>query len=50
MQAVGMTVKQLAKPAISIAIVITVIGPIIIAYPFFQKYIIKGMTVGSVKG
>lgn len=30
--------------------VLVVIGPIIIAYPFFQKYFIKGLTVGSVKG
>lgn len=32
------------------ATVITVIGPIMILYPFFQKYFIKGLTVGSVKG
>lgn len=30
--------------------VVVVIGPIMIAYPFFQKYFIKGLTVGSVKG
>ena len=24
--------------------------PLLIAYPFFQKYYIKGMTIGSVKG
>lgn len=30
--------------------VLVVIGPIIIAYPFFQKYFVKGLTVGSVKG
>lgn len=32
------------------ATVITVVGPIMIVYPFFQKYFIKGLTVGSVKG
>jgi multiple sugar transport system permease protein/putative aldouronate transport system permease protein len=32
------------------ATVLTVIGPIMIAYPFFQKYFVKGLTVGSVKG
>ena len=42
--------KNVPKDSATMAIVITVIGPIIIAYPFFQKYIIKGMTVGSVKG
>jgi putative aldouronate transport system permease protein len=25
-------------------------GPIILAYPFFQKYIIQGLTIGAVKG
>lgn len=29
--------------------VITII-PILVAYPFFQKYFVKGLTVGSVKG
>jgi multiple sugar transport system permease protein/putative aldouronate transport system permease protein len=32
------------------ATVIIVIGPVMILYPFFQKYFIKGLTVGSVKG
>lgn len=26
------------------------IGPIVFAYPFFQKYFVKGLTVGAVKG
>lgn len=26
------------------------IGPIVPAYPFFQKYFIRGLTVGAVKG
>jgi multiple sugar transport system permease protein/putative aldouronate transport system permease protein len=34
----------------TMATVLTVIGPIMIAYPFFQKYFIKGLTIGSVKG
>ena len=32
------------------AITILVSLPLLIAYPFFQKYFVKGMTVGSVKG
>lgn len=26
------------------------IGPIILAYPFFQKYFVEGLTIGSLKG
>ncbi|MBQ8597254.1 MAG: carbohydrate ABC transporter permease [Lachnospiraceae bacterium] len=34
----------------TMATVLVVIGPIMVVYPFFQKYFIKGLTVGSVKG
>lgn len=41
-----------ALPAQSarMALLLTVLGPIMIVYPFFQKYFIKGLTLGSVKG
>jgi len=32
------------------AMAIIAIGPIILAYPFFQKYFVAGLTVGSLKG
>jgi putative aldouronate transport system permease protein len=32
------------------AMAIIAIGPIIFAYPFFQKYFIKGLTIGAIKG
>jgi putative aldouronate transport system permease protein len=32
------------------AIAVISIGPIVLAYPFFQKYFVKGLTVGAVKG
>lgn len=32
------------------AMCVLAVGPIIFAYPFFQKYFIKGLTVGAVKG
>lgn len=32
------------------ALLMMVLGPIMVAYPFFQKYFIKGLTIGSVKG
>lgn len=34
----------------TMATVLVVIGPIMIVYPFFQKYFVKDLTVGSVKG
>ncbi len=45
--AMGNTIPQYTS---TMATVIVVIGPIMIVYPFFQKYFIKGLTVGSVKG
>lgn len=45
--AMGGTIPQYSS---TMATVIIVIGPIMVAYPFFQKYFIKGLTVGSVKG
>lgn len=32
------------------ATVVMAIGPIIFLYPFLQKYFVKGLTVGGVKG
>lgn len=43
----GGTIPQYSA---TMATVLVVIGPIIVAYPFFQKYFVKGLAVGSVKG
>lgn len=32
------------------AIAVLSIGPIILAFPFFQRYFVKGLTIGAVKG
>ncbi|WP_054027323.1 carbohydrate ABC transporter permease [Bacillus sp. FJAT-28004] len=48
----GNASQELAQiPSTSVRMAIAVIGvlPIMIAYPFFQKYFIKGITIGSVK-
>ena len=41
---------NLPQESARMAMCIIAIGPIILAYPFFQKYFIKGLTIGSVKG
>jgi putative aldouronate transport system permease protein len=41
---------QLPDESIRFAMVVVSIGPIVLAYPFFQRYFVKGMTIGAVKG
>ena len=45
--AMGGTIPQCSA---TMATVLVVIAPIMVVYPFFQKYFVKGLTVGSVKG
>ena len=41
---------QIPDKSIRMAIVVITIGPIVLLYPFAQRYFIKGLTVGSIKG
>jgi len=41
---------NLPGESLRMAIAIISIGPIVMAYPFFQKYFVKGLTIGAVKG
>ena len=49
-QALAMMSEMLPSVSARMAMLITVLGPIMIAYLFFQRYFIQGLTVGSVKG
>lgn len=42
--------NRLPKESLRMALVVLIVVPIACAYPFFQRYIISGLTVGSVKG
>jgi len=41
---------QLPSETVRMAMAVVGIGPIVFAYPFFQRYFIQGLTVGAVKG
>jgi len=43
-------IARMPKEAARMAIVVVTVLPIACAYPFFQRYFISGLTVGSVKG
>lgn len=38
------------KESLKLAMVVIATGPIMFAYPFIQKYFVKGITIGAVKG
>ena len=44
--------QGVVMPATSVKMALAVVGvvPIMILYPFFQKYFVKGITIGAVKG
>ncbi len=44
------SISQLPTTTARMAIAVIGIIPILIAYPFFQKYFVKGITLGGVKG
>lgn len=46
MQAIASLPSESARMAITVVVIL----PLLVAYPFFQKYFVKGLTVGSVKG
>lgn len=46
----GIQVQNLPSNSLKMAMAVVATGPIILVYPFVQKYFVKGITVGSVKG
>ena len=43
-------IKSMPSEQTRMAIVVLTTVPVLFAYPFFQRYFIQGMTIGSVKG
>lgn len=42
--------SQMPTQSLRMVLVVLVVVPIAFAYPFFQRYIVAGLTIGSVKG
>lgn len=46
----GITTKTVTSQSIKLATMVVTTLPIMLVYPFLQKYFVKGMLIGSVKG
>ncbi len=42
--------ENIPSTSVRMAIAVIAVIPLLVAYPFFQKYFVKGITLGSVKG
>ncbi|MDY3927970.1 MAG: carbohydrate ABC transporter permease [Clostridia bacterium] len=47
---VNMNISDIPAESTRMAMAVVVAGPALLVFPFFQKYFVKGLTVGSVKG
>ncbi len=43
-------ISELPSQTFRMAMAVVTVGPIIFAYPFFQRYFIRGLTIGAIKG
>ena len=46
----GIQVQNLPSSSLKLAMAVVATGPIVILYPFVQKYFVAGITIGAVKG
>jgi putative aldouronate transport system permease protein len=46
----SISLQDLPSETVKMAMVVLAAGPMLFVFPFFQKYFVKGLTVGSVKG
>ena len=46
----AISVRDIPNIGVRMAVAVVAVVPLLILYPFFQKYFVKGVTLGSVKG
>ena len=49
-QGLNVDTSQLPSTGIKMAIAVMGILPVLVVYPFLQKYLVRGITIGAVKG
>ena len=50
MEASGLSIPVMPTETSKLAMTVVATGPILLVYPYVQRYFVKGITVGSVKG
>lgn len=46
----GIPITTVPLESMKMAMTVIATGPIVLLYPFVQRYFVKGMTIGAVKG
>ncbi len=46
----GITIQDMPTESVKMAMAMLATGPVLLVYPFVQKYFVSGITVGAVKG
>jgi putative aldouronate transport system permease protein len=46
----GIAAQQVSSQSVKLATMVTTTAPIICIYPFLQRYFVKGIMIGSIKG
>ena len=46
----GIPITTIPLESMKMAMTVIATGPIVLLYPFVQRYFVKGMTIGAVKG
>jgi putative aldouronate transport system permease protein len=46
----GIALPSIPIESMKMAMTVIATGPIVLLYPFVQRYFVKGLTIGAVKG
>jgi putative aldouronate transport system permease protein len=46
----GYIMEEMPTYSLKMAMAVVATGPIVLVYPFVQRFFVKGITIGSVKG